>query len=496
VTSGKKKKMKVQRPRGFEDISGKDYLTITQLTESIERVYQGYGFEPLETSVIEYSEMIGSFLPDQDRPNEGVFSFEDDDGNWLSLRYDLTAGLARYVSENFDSLPKPYRRYQSGFVFRNEKSGPGRFRQFLQIDADTVGSENPLSDAEMCMMFCDSLENVGIKRGEYLIRLNSRNLLDALLEQNKIQTEDNTEKTYLSVMRSVDKLDRLGLAAVELLLGKGRKDESGDYTEGAGLDKNQISSILSFLENGNDTKKLNRLKALENLEMKFGGSQKFSDAVSELNAISGIIENSGYQEDQIAIDPSVVRGLSYYTGAIYEADLIFSNNKKLYNYGSVGGGGRYDNLIERLKGVSVPSSGISIGVSRLANALALLNEDNLKDNCLDVVVLVMDKEKRSIFYEIASQLRKEKIIAECYTGDGGMKAQLRYADKRNAKFVVIVGEDEIASDTVTIKDLARGKELSENINDNEEWRSGKGSQISISKDQLIAEIRRKIKKSS
>ena len=312
----------------------------------------------------------------------------------------------------------------------------------------------------------------------------------------KIQTEDNTEKTYLSVMRSVDKLDRLGLAAVELLLGKGRKDESGDYTEGAGLDKNQISSILSFLENGNDTKKLNRLKALENLEMKFCGSQKFSDAVSELNAISGIIENSGYQEDQIAIDPSVVRGLSYYTGAIYEADLIFSNNKKLNNYGSVGGGGRYDNLIERLKGVSVPSSGISIGVSRLASALALLNEDNLKDNCLDVVVLVMDKEKRSIFYEIASQLRKEKIIAECYTGDGGMKAQLRYADKRNAKFVVIVGEDEIASDTVTIKDLARGKELSENINDNEEWRSGKGSQISISKDQLIAEIQRKIKKSS
>ena len=272
MASEKKKKIKAERPRGFEDISGEDLFILENLISKIEKTYEFYGFEKLETSSIELADVLGSYLPDQDRPNEGVFSIEDDDGRWLSLRYDLTSGLARYVAENYDNLSKPYRRFQTGWVFRNEKAGPGRFRQFLQVDADTVGSENPLSDAEMCMMFSDVFENIGIQRNDYLIRLNNRNLLDALLSQTGIKPDKN-DINYLTVMRSIAKLDRLGVKGVTELLGKGRKDKSGDFTEGAGLENKQIDFIINFLQQGNKSKKLSRKLALEELDKEFCESE-------------------------------------------------------------------------------------------------------------------------------------------------------------------------------------------------------------------------------
>src|SRR4051812_31960487 len=217
------------------------------MLEVIRGVYERYGFEPVETPAIEFTDALGKFLPDQDRPNEGVFSFQDDDEQWLSLRYDLTAPLARYVAENFDALPKPYRSYREGHVFRNEKPGPGRFRQFMQFDADTVGSASPAADAEMCMMAADAMEALGIKRGDYVVKVNSRKVLDGIMEGIGLNTEAKVGK-FLTVLRAIDKLDRLGVSGVTQLLGEGRKDESGDFTKGAGLDPEQVQILLAFLE--------------------------------------------------------------------------------------------------------------------------------------------------------------------------------------------------------------------------------------------------------
>ena len=487
----KKKKIKPQRPRGFEDLSGNDINELSHLRNSIQEVYSLYGFDQLETGIIEYSDVIGSFLPDQERPNEGVFSFEDDDSKWVSLRYDLTSGLARYVAENYDSLPKPYRRYQSGWVFRNEKPGPGRFRQFFQIDADTVGAENALSDAEMCMMFSDAIQSTGIETGNYVIRLSNRKILDGIIDSLNIKGNSSSSDINLSIMRSIDKLDRLGLSGVEQLLGNGRKDESGDFTKGTGLEKSNINQIISFLEIGIDSKKLSRNECLNKLSNQFESNSIFTEALEELNQITKIINAAGYDENKIIIDPSVVRGLGYYTGPVYEADLTFDmeTDKGIEKFGSVGGGGRYDDLVARLKGVSVPSTGISVGVSRLSSALKYLNKTKNNENGLSVVVLVMDKDKRSEYYQIALNLRKEGIVSECYSGDGGMKAQLKYADKRNARLAIIIGEDEAASNSATIKDLIAGKKVSNKISDNQEWRSGKDTQKTVPIDDLISNVK-------
>ena len=203
------------------------------MLDAIREVYERYGFEPVETPAIEYTDALGKFLPDQDRPNEGVFSFQDDDEQWLSLRYDLTAPLARYVAENFDALPKPYRSYRFGWVFRNEKPGPGRFRQFMQFDADTVGSA---SAGRRRRDLHDGGRHDGGARHrarQYVVKVNNRKVLDGVLEAIGLGGEANAGKR-LTVLRAIDKLDRLGAEGVRLLLGEGRKDESGDFTKAPG----------------------------------------------------------------------------------------------------------------------------------------------------------------------------------------------------------------------------------------------------------------------
>src|SRR5260221_61139 len=241
-------------PRGLADRTAADIRATERMLATIRSVYERYGFEPVETPLIEYTDALGKFLPDQDRPNEGVFSFQDDDEQWLSLRYDLTAPLARYVAENFDRLPKPYRSYRAGWVFRNEKPGPGRFRQFMQFDADTVGAASPAADAEICMMAADTLEALGIPRGQYVIKVNSRKVLDGVMEAIGLGGEENAGRR-LTVLRAIDKLDRLGIEGVRALLGPGRKDESGGFTKSAGLDPNQIEKLLVFslLQSGSIT---------------------------------------------------------------------------------------------------------------------------------------------------------------------------------------------------------------------------------------------------
>src|SRR5436305_6977174 len=244
--SHKTNKLKARLPRGLDDRAGSEIAATRRMIERIRQVYERYGFDPVETPMIEYTDALGKFLPDQDRPNEGVFSFQDDDEQWLSLRYDLTAPLARYVAENFDRLPKPYRSYRAGWVFRNEKPGPGRFRQFMQFDADTVGAASVAADAEICMMAADTMERLGIERGGYGVKVNNRKVLDGVMEVVGLDGTENVGRR-LTVLRAIDKLDRLGVAGVQMLLGPGRKDESGDFTKGAGLDPASIERLVAFV---------------------------------------------------------------------------------------------------------------------------------------------------------------------------------------------------------------------------------------------------------
>src|ERR1700732_2015759 len=243
----KPQKLRARLPRGLADRGPAEIAATRAMVEKIREVYERYGFEPGGTPGFGYTNALGKFLQDQHRPNEGVFSFQDDDEQWISLRYALTAPLARYVAENFDSLPKPYRSYRAGYVYRNEKPGPGRFRQFMQFDADTVGSASPAADAEMCMMAADAIEALGIPRGSYIVKVNNRKVLDGVMESIGLDGDRNAGRR-LTVLRAMDKFDRLGIDGVRALLGPGRKDESGDFTKGAGLDLAQIEAVRQALK--------------------------------------------------------------------------------------------------------------------------------------------------------------------------------------------------------------------------------------------------------
>ena len=459
--SGKPKKpqkLKARRPRGLEDRDATAIAATRRMVEAISAQFELYGFEPVETPAIEYTDALGKFLPDQDRPNEGVFSFQDDDEQWLSLRYDLTAPLARYVAENYDALAKPYRSYRHGWVFRNEKPGPGRFRQFMQFDADTVGSSSPAADAEMCMLAADTMEKLGIPRGSYVVKVNNRKVLDGVLESIGLGGNDNAGRR-LTVLRAIDKLDRLGPDGVKQLLGEGRKDESGDFTKGAGLDAAACDRVLAFSNaKGTDT-----VHTLANLSRVIGESATGAQGIEELNAIGELIDSGGYNDDRIVIDPAVVRGLEYYTGPVYEVELLIEakdEKGRPVRFGSVGGGGRYDGLVSRFRGEPVPATGFSIGVSRLMAALALIGERGGEAVAGPVVVTIFDRDRLADYQQMVATLRNAGIRAELYLGNPkNFGNQMKYADKRNAPCVVIQGSDEKAKGEVTVKDLALGAQL-------------------------------------
>jgi histidyl-tRNA synthetase len=486
----KKFKPKARTPRGFRDMAGDELRLQNHMLATISRVYEGYGFEALETSAFEYADALGKFLPDDDRPNEGVFALEDDDGQWMSLRYDLTAPLARHVAEHYDRLPKPLRRYQFGPVWRNEKPGPGRYRQFMQIDADTVGAGNQAADAEICMMAADCMEALGIARGDYLVRINNRKIMDGLLQAIGLDPEaEGFESRRLTILRAMDKYDRLGLEGVKALLGEGRKDDSGDFTKGAGLDAAQIDKVAQMVS----ISAADRGQAMTAMAALVGDTQNGLAGIAELQDMAAIFDALGYDADRLAIDPSVVRGLGYYTGPVYEIELTFEaqdESGELARFGSVGGGGRYDDLVKRFKGVEIPATGISIGVSRLAAALMLLGQGAAATPAPLVVVTVMDKETRPDLMALVSDLRAAGLRAEMYMGDSAMKAQLRYADARGARLVVIEGEDERAAGVVTLKDLHLGAEKSAEIEDNAEWRASEHAQKQVKRADLVAEIQK------
>ncbi|WP_299651959.1 HisS family protein [uncultured Tateyamaria sp.] len=524
---------KAQTPKGFRDYFGTDVSDRAEMLQAIAGVYHRYGFDALESSAVETVEALGKFLPDVDRPNEGVFAWQEEDGDWLALRYDMTAPLARVYAQHRNDLPNPYRRYTMGPVWRNEKPGPGRYRQFYQCDADTVGTASMAADAEICAMLSDTLEAVGIERGDYVIRINNRKVLNGVMEVAGLAGDDKEAERSI-VLRAIDKLDRLGPDGVRALLGEGRKDESGDFTKGAKLDDEQIDTIMSFVAAGERvTEILENIKlmkqnlpdnlfkayldvvegkkpapvafagplgpenapshpslvAIEVLSEVGQGNALCESAVSELREIHELVSIAGYGPDRIVIDPSVVRGLGYYTGPVYEAELTFDvQNEKgqTVQFGSVAGGGRYDDLVKRFTGQEVPATGVSIGVDRLLAALRATNRIGTTE-AGPVVVTVMDRDRMDDYQAMVAELRQAGIRAEVYLGNPkNFGNQLKYADKRNAPIAIIEGADEKARSVVQIKDLYLGAKIAETAT-HEEWAENP-SQFEVPRNQMLAKV--------
>ena len=524
--------LKARLPRGFIDRTSDEIKAAEKMLAAIRAQYELYGFEPVETPLIEYTDALGKFLPDQDRPNEGVFSFQDDDEQWLSLRYDLTAPLARFSAENWDKLPKPYRSYRNGWVFRNEKPGPGRFRQFMQFDADIVGAPSVAADAEICMLMADTLEALGLKRGQYVVKVNNRKVLDGVMEAIGLAGDENAGKR-LSVLRAIDKLDRLGVEGVRLLLGAGRWDGgavgSGDFTKGAGLDEGQIEKLeklyvhqknrsqdffmqeLAIDSASRDDSVFNVVSGVRNINAHprfidtyadLFDNETFQNGIEELKQISNTVRAAGYGTTRIKIDVSVVRGLEYYTGPVYEAELTFevpNEDGQIVRFGSVGGGGRYDGLVSRFLPEPVPATGFSIGVSRLMAALKAIKSPIVTESKIQppVIVLNVEPDRLSEAQALVNRLRKgdralkiEPISSEVYLGSARkMGQQIKYADRRSAVCVVWQWQEDIDRGTVQIKDLIEGARLASGITDNKEWRESRPAQVTVPVAEMVQAVR-------
>ncbi|WP_264210633.1 histidine--tRNA ligase [Leisingera thetidis] len=487
----KQPRPKAQTPKGFRDYFGAEVTQRSEMLRAIAGVYHHYGFEALESSAVETVEALGKFLPDVDRPNEGVFAWQEteDDGSsnsggdWMALRYDLTAPLARVYAQHRNDLPTPYRRYAMGPVWRNEKPGPGRFRQFYQCDADTVGTASMAADAEICAMLSDTLETVGIPRGDYLVRVNNRKVLNGVLEAMGLGDGDTKRD---DVLRTIDKFDKVGEAGVRELLTKGRLDASGAFIEGVGLSDDQAAPVLAFLT----SKAAEAAGTIANLRAAVGDSAVGQDGIAELEQIGELLAAGGYGKDRIEIDPSVVRGLGYYTGPVFEAELTFEildEKGRKRQFGSVAGGGRYDGLVKRFTGQEVPAVGVSIGVDRLLAALHAKGRLTAEATG-PVVVTVMDRDRMADYQAMVAELRNAGIRAEVYLGNPkNFGNQLKYADKRNSPVAVIEGGDEKANGVVQIKDLILGARIAENAT-LEEWKE-RPSQFEVPRAELVAKVR-------
>ncbi len=480
---------RAETPKGFRDYFGAEVSERKAMLDTIAGVYHRYGFDPLETSAVETVEALGKYLPDVDRPNEGVFAWQDEDMDWLALRYDLTAPLARVAAQYRNDLPSPYRRYAMGPVWRNEKPGPGRFRQFYQCDADTVGSGSVAADAEICAMLSDVFETLGLG-GDYVVRVNNRKVMNGVMEVAGVLDPADPNKFAHErgiVMRAIDKFDKFGEAGVRALIGKGRMDESGDFTKGAGLSDEQANTVMAFMAAKRDSGAETAARLRELVQ----GSTIGSEGVEELEQIAELLGAQGYGPDRIVIDPSVVRGLGYYTGPVFEAELTFEildEKGRKRQFGSVAGGGRYDDLVKRFTGQSVPATGISIGVDRLLAALHAKGRVQA-DTRGPVIVTVMDRDRMADYQAMATELRRAGIRAEVYLGNPkNFGNQLKYADKRNSPVAVIQGTDEKTRGVVQLKDLFLGAKIAAEAS-HEEWKS-QPAQTEVARADLVAEVRR------
>jgi histidyl-tRNA synthetase len=489
MSKDEQQRPEARKPRGFPDRTAAVIAAERRLVDAISAVYQRWGFDALDTGPFEYVDALGKFLPDTDRPNAGVFALQDDDEQWIALRYDHTAPLARYVAENWERIPKPFRRYSAGPVWRNEKPGPFRFREFIQCDADSVGVAGPAADAEMIAIAAEAMQAAGAGRGEYVIRVNSRQLLDGLMDS--VRVIEPAQRGI--VMRALDKLDRVGSSGVRALLGPGREDDSGDFTPGAQLAPFQIDVIMRFVQvspslNGR-SEHVSRLAILNELSNVLSSSKIAQEAIEQLDQIDRILRSMDVGDREAQFDPAIVRGLEYYTGPVFEAEFLREFKDPQGNpmrFGSVGGGGRYDGLVARFRGEPAPATGFSVGVSRLAAAMAASGEAKVEG---PVLVLVLDRDQIADYAMLAADLRRAGVRAEMYLGSSGMKPQMKYADRRNSPAVVIVGGNEREKGVVTIKDLKAGAAAAKGLTDNEAWRAERPGQFECPRGDMVARIK-------
>ena len=454
-------------PSGFEDRWNKKLLLKKKLLKAIESNFVKFGFDPLETPSFEISENIGSFLAEDDsNPMSDVFSFEDGDKN-ITLRYDLSSPLARFVAQNNQELPSVYKRYAIQNVFRNEKAGNARYREFTQADCDIVGNVNPAqANAELCNLIASTLIECGFKKDQFIINVSNRKIVQGLIEELKISNDKQ-----IKVMRAIDKLDKpgFGLKGVEDLLKKERKDKSGAITKGANLNDDQASQIINFL----------KIKDIKELKQNFKNSLT-QEGIKEIEELYEIL---GYGDfaDQVKTNFTIVRGLAYYDGFCVETNLNFKakNSKgKEVDIGSICSGGQYNKLISRFKGVDIPGTGVSIGVDRLLFAMLQLNQVKIEEQ-KPVIVCVMDEKYLKNYYEILKTLRDNNINSEIFLDSKkNLGKQLTYANKRECPVAVICGDNEFKENTITLKNLLGVK--------------GEDNQITIPKENLINEIKKLI----
>ncbi len=437
--------------KGFRDILPGEMLAREKIISVIKEIYESYGFSPLSTPSIEHQDIVFSA---GDEASKQIYTFEEPDGNKVGLIYELTASLARVMAEH-RQLPRPFKRYQIQPVWRYDKPDPGRFREFIQFDIDTVGSSSPIADAEIISAMFDALTKLGL---DFKIRYSSRKVLNSLIEFTGLKSD-----MAHPVFRILDKLDKQGIEAVKLELGPGREDQSGDKIKGLGLKDTQVYKIEQFLNIAQST----RAEAIDSLRQLFSDLPSADDGIGELEQIHLFLESQGIADDAAPIDVSIARGLDYYTGPVFEAILT---GRKTLRIGSVMGGGRYDNSIGRFTGVDTPATGASIGVDRLMAAMLMLGSIETKPSTADILVTVMMPDKIAEYARIASELRRAGFKTELYVGNAKtIGKQLKYADNQEIPVAVIIGEDEFNNNQVSIKDLRKIKTEKVDIKDRAVW---------------------------
>jgi histidyl-tRNA synthetase len=447
-------------------------LARQQMIDTIRGVYELYGFVPLNTPAIEYLDVLSGSAGQETQ--QSIFRVFNPEEEALGLRFDLTVPLARVIA-SYRDLPRPFRRYQVSPVWRADKPDKGRFREFTQFDLDSVGTESEIADTEILAGMCDTLDALGV--GRYLVRFSSRAVLNLLLQFAGISEEQGAD-----VFRVLDKLDKVGIEKVRLELMGGYKDESGDTIRGVGLSREQVGRIEGFL-NIKGSGRRDVLAQTRELFAPVEGSRERIDAVQR---ISDHLYSLGYGDDRVALDLSIARGLAYYTGPVFEAILLDAPQ-----FGSVFGGGRYDNLVMRFLGEAIPAVGASIGVDRLLAALTHLGKIGQKKSTAQVLIANMDAALVDDYLAMTWELRRAGIPAELYIGTAkGPGKQLKYADQYEIPLVVLYGSNEKEQGTVTLKDMTVGREKAKAVGDRKEWLAARPGQTTAKRAELAAAIRK------
>lgn len=458
--------------RGLRDLLPDQMLARQWMIDTIRGVYELYGFVPLSTPAIEYLDVLRGSQAGQEA-QQSIFTVQNPEEEALGLRFDLTVPLARVIAQHRE-LPRPFRRYQVAPVWRADKPDKGRFREFTQFDLDSVGVESEVADTEIMAGMCDTLR--ALKVGPFRVRFSSRGILNSLLAFAGISKE-----RAVDVFRVLDKLDKVGMKKVRLELTEGYVDASGDPIRGVGLENAQVDKIEQFLQ----VPATDRRATLAQLGETFGGVEGAAEELAKIERISNHLYNLGYADDEVSLDVSIARGLAYYTGPVFEANLLDAPQ-----FGSVFAGGRYDELVMRFLGERIPAVGASIGVDRLLAALVHLDRVGKQKSTAKVLITRMDASLEADYVAMVWELRRAGIPAELYLGtQKGPGKQLKYADAWGVPLAVLYGSNEKERGVVTLKDMEVGRQKAEALARREEWLEARPGQREVPRSELIATVR-------